>query len=443
MNCKEMMITKSAFYGFALLILLPLCALPASEAKVSQYLNTAYDDIAVKRQNERLSLIESSRAGLPFLDDVSFRVRNEAFNFGAQRYSLRLEPLGFGETMSRRKLLKTQQEYRRLRQRFTLNSVLLKRYEETIDFLEKQAELSLLKETQALCEDRVYVLGKLTGKPDFDLEKLIDSENSLTKATIDVIEQEKKLGYAVDRIQNLLCDTTFSGFDTAGIIGMDAIRLFTSGISDTVDSFNLYLRNEKLRFSVSKSEYMNDAAKERNFLDFVEVSFDTREYINEKSNMSEGDAYNLNKSWIIEAGFRIPGITTDRYDMARTRIRFAESEQDYRIMEQELILSMKKDAEDIRVLMEQYVFLQARENDVKAESSLKKYLEMDGVDPVRLLSIKESIIRNKMQKTNIRFSILRNYIRILDASGALSQEPVRNYLSAGRGLLSRSLDKTE
>ena len=79
--------------------------------------------------------------------------------------------------------------------------------------------------------------------------------------------------------------------------------------------------------------------------------------------------------------------------------------------------------------MSQYQFLEARKNDVDAESSLKRYLEMEGVDPLILLSIRESILDNDIELLEIKFSILRNYIRVLDTSGELSRKPLKNYLS--------------
>jgi hypothetical protein len=96
---------------------------------------------------------------------------------------------------------------------------------------------------------------------------------------------------------------------------------------------------------------------------------------------------------------------------------------------------LKKDSEDIRVLIDKYKFLQAREEDVDAETSLRKYIEMEGVEPTRLLTIKESILKNRTRMQKVRFDILRNYIRVLDSSGLLAQDPLVNYLSPGREVI--------
>ena len=100
-------------------------------------------------------------------------------------------------------------------------------------------------------------------------------------------------------------------------------------------------------------------------------------------------------------------------------------------------LKMNKDESDIRALIRQYEFLTARENEVDAEASLKKYLELSGVDPLVLLSIKENLIKNSVEKKGVYFSILRNFIYVLDATGQLSRSPLRNYLSQQREVITQ------
>jgi hypothetical protein len=80
--------------------------------------------------------------------------------------------------------------------------------------------------------------------------------------------------------------------------------------------------------------------------------------------------------------------------------------------------------------VEQYRYLKARENEVDAQASLKKYLQMSGVDPLSLLDIKAAELRNRIKIQEVKYGILRNWIRVLDASGRLSREPLRNWLAA-------------
>src|SRR5690606_12306650 len=44
-------------------------------------------------------------AGTPYVRDLEFRIRNEAFDLGRQRYSVQLSPKGFGEEGASRRML--------------------------------------------------------------------------------------------------------------------------------------------------------------------------------------------------------------------------------------------------------------------------------------------------------------------------------------------------
>ncbi len=93
---------------------------------------------------------------------------------------------------------------------------------------------------------------------------------------------------------------------------------------------------------------------------------------------------------------------------------------------------MRKDIRDIRALVVQYRYLRARETEVDAQASLKKYMRMSGVDPLALLSIKAGDLKNRIKTEEVRYGIFRNWVKVLGASGRLSREPYRNWLAAGR-----------
>jgi hypothetical protein len=57
---------------------------------------------------------------------------------------------------------------------------------------------------------------------------------------------------------------------------------------------------------------------------------------------------------------------------------------------------------------------------------------MTGVDPLALLSIKAGYLKNRIKLEEVKYGIIRNWVKVLDASGRLAKEPMRNWLAAGR-----------
>jgi hypothetical protein len=47
------------------------------------------------------------------------------------------------------------------------------------------------------------------------------------------------------------------------------------------------------------------------------------------------------------------------------------------------------------------------------------------------LAIKAGYLKNRIRIAEVRYGIVRNWIKVLDASGRLDREPLRNWLAEG------------
>jgi hypothetical protein len=240
-----------------------------------------------------------------------------------------------------------------------------------------------------------------------------------------------------EKIVKEMNDSSFTGFDTSGFVDIESINKEIDTTSFTIDKNNVYLHYDRLDFQCAKSRYDLETSEGRRYLSYLEFSYDHGERLDELDRKYEGREYDLNRAYLMELGIRIPYINVDRHDIHRRKLRYLRAQEDYKAMKRRLNRQMDKDAEDIKLLASQYDFLKARRDDVKAESSLKKYLEMEGVDPLILLSIRESIIENDIELEKIKFDIFRNYIRLLDTSGKISEKPLKNYLSMNKEIMAK------
>ena len=59
---------------------------------------------------------------------------------------------------------------------------------------------------------------------------------------------------------------------------------------------------------------------------------------------------------------------------------------------------------------------------------------MEGINPLNLLKIKESMINGDIQLNRINYLILSRYIELLDVRGKLSDKPLKNFLSKEDGI---------
>lgn len=410
--------------------------LRAQKVPMAAYLQTATADAVLKSRGADGDLTYSAYSGLPWLKDLEFRVRNDALNLDYMRYTLKLEPRGFGEGRAASRYSAAEVKHSRQRDRLLLNRALVDRYLIAVECLMRRAIHSLDLEMFAVLEDRIKVLEKSKDGLEFDLEDLIEADDDLTKIRsqdleilkeLDVLEQQAAL-----HLSNGATDSGFAGFDTTGFVSVEAIIAEVEAGGFTLDSGHVYLDYLKQGLIVAETRYQMEKASGRQYLSSLSFSYDVGERLEETGRRDEGKDYDLGRAYILEAGFRLPFLTEGNHELNRRKSQLLSEKEDYRQSRQELEDIMRKDIKDLHSLVIQYRYLKGREGQVDAQASLKKYMRMTGVDPLALLSIKAGYLKNRIKLEEVKYSIIRNWVKVLDASGRLSKEPLRNWLAAGR-----------
>ncbi len=419
---------------YALICIIPIYA---QETQVSTLILSALDDGDLKDQKKNIAYLEGSSGNMPIIDDIELRFRNRAYEFDRQRYSIRIEPRGIGETRASKNFYKTTVNHQKQKKNVLENEFITDQYIRIIKLLNLEAMHDLHDELITLYKDRIKVLQKQMENMKCDLKDIIKEEDILTRLSFRNKERERRIKGMKEKIVKDLKLESFSTFDTSGFVGIENINKEIDTTSFTINKNNVYLKYDRLDFQRAKSRYNLENAEGRRYISYLEFSYDHGERIDELNRRNDGKDYNLNRAYLLELGIRIPYINVDRHDIHRRKLSYLRAKEDYKTVKRKLEKQMEKDVEDIKLLVSQHNFHIARKNDVKAESSLKKYLEIDGVDPLILLSIRESIIKNDIELEKIKFDIFRNYIRILETSGKISEKPLRNYLSRNKDKMAK------
>lgn len=433
-----------SFPTLAPALAIAFCAAATVQAQpvpMADYLLTAKEDGVLKARSADGELDFSSYGGLPWLRDLEFRVRNDALNPDYMRYTLKLEPRGFGEGRAADRYNEAEVKRSRLRDRLLLNRALMERYMVAVECLLRKAIHDLNVEMFAVLEDRIKVLVKTKDGLEFDLSDLIEAEDDLTKFRSQDLEILKELGVleqqAALHTSRGATDSGFSGFDTTGFVSVDDIIAEVEKGGFALDTGHVYLEYLKQGLTLAENRYQMEKAGSRRYLSSLSFSYDVGERLDEEGRRDEGKDYDLRRAYILEAGFRLPFLTTGSQELNRRKAQLISEKEDYRQRRKELEDVMRKDIKDIHSLVVQYRYLRARETQVDAQASLKKYLQMSGVDPLALLSIKAGYLKNRIKVEEVKYGIIRNWIKVLDASGRLSREPLRNWLASGHPEIKR------
>ncbi|MBN1759987.1 MAG: hypothetical protein JW863_16795 [Chitinispirillaceae bacterium] len=418
-------------------VLLTVTGITAQQGSVARFILSSSTDSQLIAQRTHAPVVRKNSFTMPVINDAEIRVRKGDYfatlpdDVAGLRYSLRLKPRGLGETRALKSYHDAQAVFEEELTGTMFNEQVTERYLTVIDQLERTMIIQSYNELITLYEDRIKVMDQLKTSTDFDLNDLIKAEKELSKLTVNLMEEEQELEVMCSAVAAIIGDSSFTGFDGTEFISIADVKAHIDSTEFILNGNNLRLRYLKSRFELAEERYRLEMAQNRKLVSFFELSYDhpnmVKELTKKERNDKLGDTRN---AFVFEVGIKIPGLSADQQDIARRQIDFLKDREEYDQLRRELQAKMKKDESDIRALIRQYEFLTARETEVDAEASLKKYQQMSGVDPLVLLSIKENLIKNRVEKSMVYYSILRNFVYILDVTGQLSHTPLRNFLSA-------------
>lgn len=410
-----------------LIVIFPILSVyGASEAETAlstgSILETVINDSQLKSMDELRDYLHTFPHSTPYLDKIELRTETEDFDIDKQKYSLRFYPKGWGETAGTKNLRKTRNQSQELAFEERFHKVLKDRYDLIIDYLETRTLMDIEKELLVNLEDQIRVLQALgPGDMDFDVGRLIDTQDDRTAHQLNQVKLEDRLTGFVHWIRQLTgCDAGFS-MQSKGLITVADIRFSAADLSDPANAsskLNPFLADRQMRARLAEAEYQLEVAKNRDFISFFDVRYDMDE-------REETD-----KAVSLEVAFRLPFIHQDRDDILTRRVKWMEAKSDFSEAEQKWSEKRESTHRQLLRYLDQYDVLTARKKTGEAATSYSLYRQMDGVNPLDLLKIRESILKNDMRIQETRFAVLRCFVDLLDFSGRLSARPLVNYLSA-------------
>ncbi|HEX2956471.1 MAG TPA: TolC family protein [Chitinispirillaceae bacterium] len=407
----------------------------AEQVKFKELLLTAKSSIDVTIQKEKADYLKHTGKFVPLIRDAELRVGSKLSAINRPEYTIRVQPVGFGETRSTKMMMNALSENAFEAKQLRLNEGLLQRYELGLTCLEYSRIYELQEQLVVVYEDKIKVLEQKVFSGNADLSMVIDAEDDLTKLKSDHIELGREIKVLEKKIMSLLGSKHFSGIDTSGFKNVSLLAAEVDTMALEPDTGNVYMRYYRSEFKLTKCRYELERAESFRYIPYMDFSFDQAEYLDQMMDKNDSKKYDFKKAYSVEVGLKIPFFNYDRQTIARRKIDFLSDKEAYEKERIEMEDQMHKDIEDIKALNALYKHLQKRELEVDAEASLKKYLQMSGMDPAMVLSIKESVLKNSIKLENVKYSLMRNYIRVLDLSGKLSVPPLRNCISSNRELL--------
>ncbi len=404
--------------NFVLLILLFISSLSSQKLTIAKFISTINQDFKIKNQYELIDYYEKSSMSTPFIDKIEFRTELEDFDKYEQKYSLRISPKGFGETASRAKVTQMTKVENIIEYEEYYNLALKERYSLILDYVETQNLINHYQELRKIYKDRITVFKKvIETSEECDMVMLITAEDKLFNLELELVKLENIFTGLSSKIHSL----AEGEIDFRNLISINKIKQELKLLKKMPSFDNIKVKNKKLKAELAKSKYELELAKARDYLSFLELGYNTKDY---------NKSHQYKKAFSIGLGIKLPFINPDRDRINERKARYLEEklklESSLRENKEKILSSTRS----LERYLKQYEILLKRKQSGNAVTSFKKYQEVDGANPITLLKLKESVLDNEILLVKIKKNIRSKYIEILDELGKLTQKPLQNYLLA-------------
>jgi hypothetical protein len=407
-----------------------------SAASVSAFLSGAEKDEMLAAHRRQLRV--GGYAGTPYVRDLEFKIRNEAFDVGRQRYTVQVSPKGLGEEGASRRALGTLSDRNEGTYESLRNRALKDRYGIVLDHVTGSSLAALYDGLAALEDERIRVLERQSVTDAFDLGDILRAEASQTRHRERAEEARAMAVQALARARALGGDSSMAGFDTTSLVSavsvlsrlddLEALGAFhaTDGIPD---SDNVHLRGARDDAATADAQYRLALSETRRFISFVEFGYDNGNRRNEIEDRDRGREYDLDRAYMVEVGFRLPWLGTDRSGVVRRLAERTNRQAELRRDREEIAADLREEIRTLRALGARYSALVARDFELDIPARLRRYAALGSADPLVILTLRQAQWENVLRREEVRFEILRRYIDAADLAGEVARRPARNLLS--------------
>jgi len=407
-------------YYITLLFFFNLCLFPIichSEITISDYLATAFKDETLMYQTEKVEFLKMSSSNTPYIKEVEFRMQIDEFEDSKQRYTVRLNMNGWGENFQGKKVYDASIKYNETERRIVLNESLRERYMDIISFVYLEMQSIVFKSLMSVYKDRVEVLKQSVGTLQFDAVELIETEHQLLELQLDLINIKNKKVSIEEKIKVFFPDETEEDFVFKDMIDIYAIQNKVIQLKESFAEENVYIQHSQYNYQMAEAKFVMEQAENNTYLSFFEAAYD----------MDERNKFE--KALSIEFGVTIPIVNPNRLNINRKKINSLKAKSNLMKVIKDIYENFYAFSNKIKRLIKQYEMISLQKEKSRTKETFDIFMQIDGANPLILLKLKESLLKNELTMHKIQHQIYETYIKLLNCSGELSSTPLINYLS--------------
>jgi len=392
----------------------------AADMTISAFLATAKDDARLAGADERTAYLLHSSANTPFFEKIELRTETDEFEASRQTYRVRAYPNGWGKTKAGQDEYNATVTASRQHRDLLVHRALQERYLLVLNYLHARSALELNRSLLEVYGDRMTVMKKYAGSPGFDITDLLKAAERHAQQQLTVIELHNGLSLIEDAMLKHAPAHSTIAFDADALPGMDHIRAAIPDLAQPPGKDNIYLQASSLSLEIARSRYAQEHSESNRLISFLEVSYDNQE------------RHDTREAVAVQLGIRLPFVNANRLAMNREKLRYFDEKEKHEELRLSIAEQLALLCRQLHGLLEQHRALEIATAGLLAPAARS---QAAGAEPLTMLQAKESSVKSSISLAEVRHKAYTCYIELLDATGRLSEKPLRNHLSPARGEL--------
>ena len=384
---------------------------------IAEYIEAAKDDPRLKSRKEMFDSIENSK-DTPGIKGLEFRSETGNFDILEQKYALRLYFKGFGETKSSGELIKNSANLHKLEYTSARSEVLFERYSAIVTYIQHKKELEIINSMRELLDDKLAVtekIGDITGETT-EIDKM-DIEDKITEIEMRRIDIEATIETIEATVKSDTGGNKTPAFDKERIVSVEDIEKFAESLTEIHGATKAESDYQALRAIVAQNEIALEKAKERDWLKYIALEYDTD---NRNDKPSRG--------FSIGFAITIPGFKNNQTSLVKKQLKSLEQNSDFESQSRLKETAIRTALLTLKREIKQYKTLAERKEDIEKSGILQKYSSIEGVNPMMVIKLKEKILKKELKSAELELKIYEKYITLAYLLGIYEGEVSDNFL---------------
>lgn len=388
------------------------------ELTIGEYIGSAEDDPRLKSKKAISDSLESS-GDTPWIKGLEFRSETGNFDILEQKYALRLYFKGFGETRSSREFIRNSGNLYKLEYTSARSDVLFERYSAVVTYIMHKKELKVIDSMRELLDDKLSVtekIGEITAETT-EIDKM-DIEDRITEIEMRRIEVESALESIEAAIRNDSGADRTPVFEREKIVSVEDIEKFAETLTEINGATKAESEYQALRAIIAQNEIALERAKERDWLKYIALEYDTGD---RKDRPSRG--------FSIGFAISIPGFKNNQTSLVKKQIKLLDQNSDFESQSRIKETAVRTTLLTLKREIRQYKTLAERKDEIEKSGILRKYSSIEGVNPMMVIKLKEKILKKELKLAELELKIYEKYITLAYLLGIYEEESSVNFLS--------------